>query len=124
MAKMIKVLTAYIYKNPLFSKCSNGGISEKYDEVYYETDEGIYEVPEDTPNLVKFEKGAFDTIHAVPYKDVPEGKVGWSMGGSFVGDSDGRFERAIQKATGSYFYGAVALHDRCETQAEYDAMSD
>lgn len=47
----------------------------------------------------------------------PEGVVGPMMGGCYVGSSDSRVRAAFG------LYGAVALHDRFETQAQYDALS-
>ena len=39
----------------------------------------------------------------------------WTMmGGNFAYTSDGRFGAAIKAMLGQDFYGAVAIHDRCE----------
>lgn len=49
----------------------------------------------------------------VPLDAYEAGK--WLMKGySFVASCDGRFSECVQKVIGGPFYGAVALHDRCE----------
>lgn len=57
-----------------------------------------------------------NSISVVPV-DQPKGMVGPMMGGAYVGGSDSRITQAFG------FYGAVALHDRFETQETYDALS-
>ena len=120
----IKCLSVEVFKNPLYRDCANGGISARYDELYAVCEDGCDEIDEDDPRLIKFVKGAFESVHAEPYKPVPPNRLGWMMGGSFVGSSDARITKEIKKVSGIDFYGAVALHDRCETQEEYDLLSD
>jgi hypothetical protein len=49
--------------------------------------------------------------------------VGPMMGGNFVHTSDSRVSDLVRKLLGHRFYGAIALHDRWETQAQYDSLS-
>lgn len=50
-------------------------------------------------------------------------QVGPMAGGHYAGTSDGRFSAAVEKILGSRFYGAVPIHDRFETVAQYEALS-
>ncbi len=50
-----------------------------------------------------------------PYAPCPSGYVGWMSGGSFAGSSDGRFFDMVG------IYGAVPVHDRAESQKQYEA---
>ena len=54
-------------------------------------------------------------VHAEPYGEPSDQvSVGSMMGGAYIATSDSRF----REATG--IYGAVALHDRFETQEQCD----
>jgi hypothetical protein len=60
--------------------------------------------------------GGRAVVHAEPIER-PEGMLGPMAGGTFIDTSDSRFSAAVG------FYGAVSLHDRWESQAQYDALS-
>ena len=118
-------LTANVYKTQRHgttSDCTNGGISSRCDTVTVVGIEGaeIFEANEDRPAV----KLVFRTIcgrrivHAEPVDPVPEGHVGWMMGGNYIATSDSRFSKAI-----GGFYGAIPLHDRSETYEQYDQLS-
>lgn len=49
--------------------------------------------------------------------------IGPMFGGNFAHTSDSRVSEAIARLLGHRFYGAIAIHDRYETQAEYDLLS-
>lgn len=117
----MKAIRISVYKNPLYKECSNGGITERYDELLLVCDEGYIEIDEDNlpENLVVFHErmlGGEWCGYIEPYAPCPNGCVGWMSGGAYAGSSDGRFSEMVG------IYGAVAVHDRTETQEQYDAM--
>jgi hypothetical protein len=110
---MTKGLLISIFKNPMYAKCSNGGISETNDEalVIGPGIPGIFEAHE-LP-VLKLESHVKGCARLVPVEK-PKGRAGPMMGGTFGQTSDSRFSEAIEKLTGSRFYGAVPIHDRFE----------
>lgn len=116
----MKALRILVYKNPLHKNSSNGGITEKYDELLLVCEEGSIEIDESNPpeNLVVYierEMGGKNCGYIEPYAPCPSGYVGWMSGGSFAGSSDGRFFDMVG------IYGAVPVHDRAESQKQYEA---
>lgn len=113
--KEMKALRCGIYERKNFSNCSNHGISEKYDSILLLNPEGNIEVNGDEENLCKVVKrnlfGDREYYHIEPVAK-PSG-VGWMSGGSIVYTSDSRFP----------FDYPLCLHDRTETQEEYDTLS-
>jgi hypothetical protein len=63
---------------------------------------------------VMIEVGPYNSIKAVPLDEngVPRRDV--MFGGRYIGCSDSRFGDLCELLLGHRFYGAVALHDRCE----------
>lgn len=117
----MKALRISVFKNPSYKGCSNGGITERYDELLLVCYEGNIEVDEENPpeNLVVFVDRVFKGKkcgYIKPYAPCPNGCVGWMDGGSYAGCCDSRFGRMVG------IYGAVPVHDRAETQEQYDAM--
>lgn len=117
----MKALRIAVYKNPLYKDCSNGGITERYDELLLVCYEGYIEIDEDNlpENLVVFHErtlGGERCGYLEPYAPCPAGCVGWMFGGSYAASCDSGFSRMVG------IYGAVAVHDRTETQEQYDAM--
>lgn len=117
-------LHANVYKTGRFgraSDCTNGGISGRCEQVTVVGIEGaeIFEPTTNSPavKLVRRVIGGEAVIHAEPVEPPPAGSFGWMAGGNFIATSDGRFGRAVG------FYGAVSLHDRYETPAQYDMLS-
>lgn len=118
---------------PDYGDSSNGGISSEFTEVYVLIgDGGLGEAPGliDKP-LVRITKGPLGTVRAeradiagnvVTYGG-SEKTVGPMFGGCYIATSDSRFSREVERVLGSPFYGAVALHDRWETPAQYEALS-
>ena len=117
----MKAINLYVYKNSRLGGCSNGGISERYDEVLLLCDDGNIDVdtddmPENLCKIVTCEIGGTEYKHIEPVARVNKGSVGWMSGGCFVGCSDGRFHRLSQYP--------LSLHDRQETHERYEAMNN
>ena len=117
---MLKAIPVDVYRHG-GSDCTNGGISSRFSSLLVACDDGWIPVDEDNlpANLCKLVKRHLfgrDIYHIEPYKE-PNG-VGWMAGGNFAHTSDSRFDRAI-----GGMYGAVAIHDRCESQELYDMLS-
>jgi hypothetical protein len=111
----MKALPINVYKNNL-GDCTNNGISSKFDTLYLIHEEGFIDVDENTENLVKVvTRNLFGSEykHIEPYKKAT--KVGYMKGGNYGSTSDSRFSK-ISKYP-------LAIHDRQETQSEYDSLS-
>lgn len=99
---------------------TNGGATSKFTS-FVLCGEGIPEVFEASPRypalaLVRRWVGTpQEYAHAEPV-DRPTGMVGPMMGGNFVHTSDSRLRRI--------FPYPIPVHDRFETQAQYDANFD
>src|SRR6478752_1584015 len=93
--------------------CSNGGLSGKFDHVLLVTgpDDKDYEAP----NAVVLDSIVRGSYRMVPVNGKDEKAIGWMAGGTYVGGYE---------SDGLPFYGAVALHDRQESVALYNAMFD
>ena len=118
----MKALPIEAYSNKTYRGCSNGGITERFDRLLLVCEEGFVDVDESNPpeNLVVLvDRDLFGepSPYIRPYADPDPGNVGWMAGGSFASSSDSRFNRLFR------FYGAVAVHDRQETQELYDLLS-
>lgn len=122
---MIKTtLECGIYRNG--ADCSNGGISSRFKnvQIVIEDDFGKEIDFENPPaNLVILKKGAFGSVIAEPYGKPPKGHTEYMFGGTYIADSDSRFNRAVEKILGARFYGAIPLHDRTESWEAYEALS-
>lgn len=122
-------LRAEVFRSKL-GDCSNGGLSGRVDTVTIVNAEGPFEPDEHAP-AVLLRKGPMGTVNAVPAEwestvgkergwvaERPSGRVGPMMGGAYIATSDSRLREALNRL-GAGFYGAVALHDRFETSAQY-----
>lgn len=114
----MKALPIHIYKHN-GNDFSNDGITSRYDELLLVCDDGFIEVDEDNPpeNLVKIVTrhlygGEYKHIEPVAHTDA--GCVGWMAGGCIGYSCDGRFRRLSQYP--------LPIHDRQESQKQYDAM--
>lgn len=101
-------LSAYVFKNPVFSDCSNGGISEKYDKLLLvgKGVEGYIKVDLDNPpeNLVCLVKrGDYQFVEPIDGCSV-NGDLWYMSGGSFCYTSDRRFPSRYP----------LSIHDRHE----------
>jgi hypothetical protein len=109
-------LRASIYKARGYEKCSNGGVSEFYDQVTLINVPGPSEPSDDAPPALLKAGNLPGTLKVVPV--IPgtfAGLVGPMAGGSFIATSDSRFSDACRQIVGGEFYGAVAFHDRYES---------
>lgn len=128
-------LPVNIYKSELFNDCTNGGVSGRDGVVglCLVNVPGPFE-PSDRYPAALLVGGPGGTVNIVPaeadwgdYETDPaefhpvriDGSVGPMNGGNYAGSSDSRFDEAVQKILGHRFYGAVAIHDRFETAAQY-----
>lgn len=117
-------LTADVYKHKGMSFAGSGGLSAAVDEVVVVNCDGPFEPSDAAPAVLIVPNRLGDPI-AVPATLVdgrwvparPEGVVGPMMGGCYIATSDSRFRRL------SGVYGAVPLHDRFETPAQYRELS-
>ena len=66
--------------------------------------------------------GGEKIVHAEPIEPVKPGNIGYMDGGCFIATSDSRLGEYLRQ-NGVSSYGAIALHDRQETPAEYDTLS-
>ncbi len=115
----MKALPIYVYKTNRLGDCTNGGISSKYDTLLLICEHGYIDIDENNPpeNLVKMVRREMcgGIYHIEPYARPQH--LGWMAGGNYAETSDSRFRDMVN------FYGAVAIHDRQETQEEYDFLS-
>lgn len=116
----MKALTLEIYKSR-YGDCSNGGISSRYDTILIECDEGYINIDENNiPDnfCVVVERQLFGRTykHIEPYNRPDKGCVGWMAGGCFVSTCDSRFSKISDYP--------LSLHDRQESQEQYDMMFD
>lgn len=116
----LKGIIAHVYRSKL-TGCA--GISDRVDEIVI-VGAGIDEIFEATPTRPAFKLTSHmrGVVTLVPV-DAPKGMIGPMMGGNFANTSDSRVGRAVEKLLGQSFYGAIAIHDRFETQAQYDTLS-
>lgn len=117
----MKALPISVYKNKLYEGCSNGGITSKYDELLLVCEKGFIEVDEKNPpeNLVKIVTRKLfgkEYKHIEPVAPVKPGCVGYMSGGSLAYSSDSRFSKLSEYP--------LNIHDRQETQEEYDKYFD
>lgn len=116
----MKALPINVYRHGK-TDCTNHGISSRFNELLLVCPRGFVDVdPENPPeNLAVLEKRHLfgrDVYSIKPYAKA-EG-VGWMMGGNYGATSDSRFSDML-----GGMYGAVAIHDRDETQEQYDMLS-
>lgn len=116
----MKALPISVLRNRMMGDCTNGGVSSKYDTLLLICEQGYIKVdeanpPENLVKIVKRERWGETTYHIEPYARPQH--LGWMHGGNYAASSDSRFGEMIN------FYGAVAIHDRQETQELYDLLS-
>jgi hypothetical protein len=113
MSTETRGLICQIYRNG--RDCSNGGISGRVDAVtLIDIGVDLFEPVADRPavKLVKRQMGRRTYLHAEPV-DQPQGLVGPMAGGTFIYSNDSRFPSDYP----------IALHDRWETEEQYDVLS-
>lgn len=118
---------------------ANGGISDEFDEAILVLEDssipGNIPISGEAPGsfdlpLIVLTAGPLGTVRAqradingVPVASGGDKTVGPMAGGSFVASSDSRFSEEVARVLGRRFYGAVSLHDRHESPAQYEALS-
>ena len=105
-----------IFESKSIENCSNSGISAKYKNVLViipGKNIGPFEEREDMPTvkIVRRIIGGDEYVHAEPVK-----KGSYMAGGSFIYSCDSRFREYVNEYP-------ISLHDRQETQKEYDLLS-
>jgi hypothetical protein len=110
-------------------QCSNGGLSSRHQTAYLYP-AGTLPSEIDPAKLdqaveIKVRNIGGLVLHLQPINEpVNAAKlIGPMMGGYYGATSDSRFSAEAERLSGQRFYGAMALHDRWETQAQYDALS-
>jgi hypothetical protein len=121
---------------------SNGGVSESHDELTLVNVAGPFEERPSAPAALLVRGNMPGTVKVVIAEECPveEGTVilggdvgslvgyrpakpreaaGPMMGGCYVAASDSRFGEACEELGGERFPGAVPLHDRFESSAQY-----
>lgn len=100
------------------SDCTNGGVTSKHERVIL-VPEGA-EVPKDAKmpvlKVVRRTFGGKPYLHAEPIEAVGAGRTGYMAGGNFVYSCDSRYRQWVCEYP-------IAVHDRTETWAQYDALS-
>lgn len=110
----MKALPIRVFKNPTYSGCSNGGITERFDELLLVCEDGFISIDETNPpeNLVKIVTRCFGYKCIEPVASTAPGCVGWMSGGAVAYSCDSRFSEMSEYP--------LCVHDRQETQAQYD----
>lgn len=109
----MKGLNAGILESKEIGNCSAGGLSSRCKSVTIigEGIDEIFEATADSPAVKIVKRG--DYIHAEPVNKPINGNIGWMAGGTFIYSCDSRFPA----------HYPIPLHDRQETQANYDILS-
>jgi hypothetical protein len=110
----MKGMLMNVYRSVSYGDCTNGGVTSKADTVLL-VGEGVPHVFEESdrhPKLVlKYHCGGW-----IAQPNLPAPGVGWMMGGNFIHTSDSRMsELGIRYP--------IPVHDRTESQAQYDMLS-
>lgn len=114
-----KTLPVSVYRSNWSGDCTNGGISAHEDRLYLIHDQGFSDVPADDPRVLRLVKRSFPWsdqpyLHAEPVTCVSgAGTVGPMFGGNFIYSCDSRFPSKYP----------IPIHDRYETQEQYDLLS-
>lgn len=114
----VKVIPVRVLRGNV-GDCTNGGISSNNDVLYVVCPDGyinidLDETREPVVQVVKRTILGRDIYHVEPVKKVPSGHVGWMAGGNYCTSCDSRFTELVDG-----MYGAVAIHDRSESQEMY-----
>lgn len=112
----LRALPIRVYRDNGLGDSTNNGISSRYDELLLLCEDGHVIIDMDNPpeNLVNIvERKLFGEIylHIEPYARPQH--IGWMYGGNIACTSDSRFKSRYP----------LKIHDRQETQKEYDMLS-
>ena len=115
----INVISLDIYENKSVSNCSNNGISKRFKEIYIACKTGPDKLDsENLPENFCVIKETMGHKYLVP-KYLADAGTWTMMGGSYAGTSDSRFGEIL----GEIAPRPLPIHDRVETQGEYNALS-
>jgi hypothetical protein len=114
-------LLVTVYYNKAYRACANKGDSTWAESICVVNVEGPFQPSAERPAYVLTTNACGNPV--LQPQDVPEGMVGPMDGGNFGSSCDSRFNIAVRKLAGFDFYGAVPIHDRFDTQADYNALS-
>jgi hypothetical protein len=106
-------------RNGCVSDCTMNGISSNAMELCLVNVEGPFEPRDGIPAAMLVVGNMRGTLRIVPAMKNDAGEWvkdsrWYMMGGNYAATSDSRFDDACEKLLGHTFYGAVAIHDRCE----------
>ena len=118
---MLKALPIKVYRDSSNYDCTNGGISSRYDELLLICDRGFilideHNIPENAVKVVSKMFWGEEYKFLEPLKAVNPGNVGYMFGGTVACSSDSRFSAFSQYP--------LRIHDRQETQEQYNFCSD
>ena len=107
-------LRCEVLKGP-YGDCSNGGISGEHAYVLLTDEDDCPLVVNGTPTVKLVRRQiAGEYLHVEPRQDVPEGNVGYMMGGCYIMGST---------SMGFPSKYPLPLHDRTETRGQYRVPS-
>lgn len=109
-----------VYRSAGQPDCTKGGISSQYTHLCVVNAEGPSEPLANAPAVI-LDNHLQSSLRLVPAEKVDgEWMIAggqWMMGGNYGATVNSRFGEAIERLSGNRFYGAVAIHDRCECGA-------
>ena len=115
----MKALPISVYHTNRLGDCTNGGITSRYDTLLLICDDGFIDIdendiPENTVRLV--ERFICGRIYKHLEPIARPVHLGWMDGGNIAYSSDSRFHDMSDYP--------LCVHDRQETQEQYDALFD
>jgi hypothetical protein len=99
------------------SDCTLGGLSSTATRLCLVNVEGPFNPSPGSPAawLESHRNGIVRIVPAVfQYGAWAKGEAHYMMGGNYGATADSRMADACERLTGAQWYGAVAIHDRCE----------
>lgn len=125
MARIIRCLPVYVYRDAL-GDCTNNGVSKFFDRLLVACPNGpdTFDADFETPlnfcrvNVRRYRGQTLFDIRPAAVNGygavVDRGNRWYMMGGNFGYTSDSRFRELLELVGNSSMYGAVAIHDRTE----------
>lgn len=119
---------ATVCRNAEFGDCSLNGVSKRFNKLLVVNVDGPFGREEDEECAVLLEQHVRGCLRIVPAVKDGNGKwikdPRWAMfGGNYASCSDSRFTELCEQLLGHRFYGAVAIHDRYESQKQMEELS-
>lgn len=111
-------LTVSVYRDNGMN-CTNGA-SATYDRLLVTNVDGPFNPTDDRPTYIISTNGFGNPI-LIP-ENQPKGMIGPMFGGNYAACCDSRFNAKVREIAGHDFYGALPIHDRFETQENYDSL--